>query len=186
MKEHCRSKDRTSCKQRPLYRAMNKYGVEHFHIELLEETDSPEERERFWIEQKGSFKYGYNATVGGDGRPYLDYDVLIEAYNQLGTIEQVAQQYGCDRHHLSKLLKSKGIEVKTTQQINQEQFGKRVNQYDLQGNYIQTYAGVRDAARAVSPETKNNNLGGAASHIADVCKGKRKTAYKYIWKFVEE
>ena len=24
---------------------MNKYGVEHFHIELIEETDIPEERE---------------------------------------------------------------------------------------------------------------------------------------------
>ena len=52
---------------------MNKYGIEHFHIELIEETDNPEEREIYWIEKLGSFKNGYNATLGGDGKKYLDY-----------------------------------------------------------------------------------------------------------------
>jgi hypothetical protein len=162
---------------------MRKYGIEHFYIELLEETDNPEERERFWIEEKGSFKNGYNATLGGDGRPYLDYELLIEAYKRLQSLEVVHQLYGCDTHYLSKILKQHNIQVKSNQQVNQKKFGKCVNQYDLQDNYLKTYAGVRDAARAVSKET--TNLGGAASHITDVCKGKRKTAYGYKWKFVE-
>ena len=163
---------------------MRKYGIEHFHIGLLEETDNPEERERFWIEEKGSFKNGYNATIGGDGRPYLDYDLLTEAYQQTQSLEEVHKIYGCDTQYLSNILKYRGIQVKSSQQVNQEKFGKLVNQYDLQGNYLKTYAGVRDAARAVSKEI--TNLGGAASHITDVCKGKRKTAYKFIWKFVEK
>ena len=58
---------------------MRKYGIEHFHIELIEETDNPEEREVFWIENKRSFKNGYNATVGGDGKKYIDYDIIIHA-----------------------------------------------------------------------------------------------------------
>ena len=73
-KEHCRDYKKESEEKRPLYLAMNKYGIEHFHISLLEETDNPEERECYWIEKLGSFKYGYNATIGGDGRKYLDYD----------------------------------------------------------------------------------------------------------------
>jgi hypothetical protein len=28
---------------------MRKYGIEHFHAELIEETDQPEEREIYWI-----------------------------------------------------------------------------------------------------------------------------------------
>ena len=44
---------------------MRKYGIEHFHIELIEETDNPKEREVFWIENKRSFKNGYNSTEGG-------------------------------------------------------------------------------------------------------------------------
>jgi hypothetical protein len=35
---------------------MRKYGIDHFHIELIEETNNPEERERYWIEQYRSFK----------------------------------------------------------------------------------------------------------------------------------
>ena len=182
-KEHCRNTKRESCKDRPLYRAMNKYGIEHFHIELLEETDIPEEQERFWIELKGSFKYGYNATIGGDGKPYLDYDVLIEEYKQLGTLKEVSEKYNCDSHHLSKILKSKNILVKSSEDINKEKFGKKVNQYDLNGNFIKTYAGVRDAARAVCKNPKS--IGGSATHISNVCKNKRRSAYGYIWKFAE-
>ena len=34
-------------KNRPLYNAMNKYGIEHFKIELIEETNNTEEREKY-------------------------------------------------------------------------------------------------------------------------------------------
>lgn len=33
-KEHCHDKDRRNMENRPLYRAMNKYGLEHFSIEI--------------------------------------------------------------------------------------------------------------------------------------------------------
>ena len=53
---------------------MNKYGIEHFSAEMIEQTDSPEEREQFWIEEYRSYgNKGYNATMGGDGKRYLDY-----------------------------------------------------------------------------------------------------------------
>ena len=55
-KEHCYDAFRANNEKRPLYSAMRKYGVEHFHIELIEETDNPEEREIYWIEKKQSFK----------------------------------------------------------------------------------------------------------------------------------
>ena len=53
--EHCRAMNYELNKNRPLYKAMAKYGIEHFHIELLEETDNPEEREIYWIKEKDSF-----------------------------------------------------------------------------------------------------------------------------------
>jgi hypothetical protein len=59
---------------------MRKYGIEHFHISLIEETCQPEERERYWIEYFSSFKNGYNATHGGDGKSYLDYNLIITTY----------------------------------------------------------------------------------------------------------
>ena len=45
-KEHLKTYKRENIEKRPLYNAMNKYGIEHFHIEQIEETDNPEEREK--------------------------------------------------------------------------------------------------------------------------------------------
>jgi group I intron endonuclease len=47
-----------------LYRAMRKYGVDKFIIEILEETESPNEREIYWIQ---TTQPHYNMTRGGDG-----------------------------------------------------------------------------------------------------------------------
>ena len=75
-KEHCQDAFKRINEKRPLYAAMRKYGIEHFHIELIEETANPEEREKFWIAKKDSFKNGYNATLGGDGKKWID-DALV-------------------------------------------------------------------------------------------------------------
>ena len=81
-KEHCNAMRESRRERRPLYSAMKKYGTEHFHIELIEETDNPEEREMYWIKQYDSFGNGYNATLGGDSKKYLDYDKIVELYSK--------------------------------------------------------------------------------------------------------
>ena len=70
-KEHIKDSKKKTSENRPLYRAINKYGIEHFSIEEIEEVQDQfllSDRERFWIEYFGSFKNGYNATIGGDGK----------------------------------------------------------------------------------------------------------------------
>jgi len=61
--------------QRPLYRALNKYGIENFELSVLEEcaVDDLNEREMYWINHFNTFKssYGYNATSGGEGGEIL-------------------------------------------------------------------------------------------------------------------
>ena len=50
------------------------------YLELYRQGDSTlidrleillNEREKYWIEYYGSFKNGYNATLGGDGKAYI-------------------------------------------------------------------------------------------------------------------
>lgn len=82
-KEHCRALALGRNDKRPLYRAMKKYGVKHFSISLIEETDIPEERESYWISNLGTFHNGYNATFGGDGKRYIDYDEVVSLYQRL-------------------------------------------------------------------------------------------------------
>ena len=90
--EHCKDRLKRVKEKRPLYSAMNKYGVENFSIKLVEETDIPEEREKYWIEYFGSFKNGYNATLGGDGKPYIDYDLVVATYKEIPVQTEVAKR----------------------------------------------------------------------------------------------
>lgn len=62
---------------------MNKYGIENFFIEEIEEVENPDklnEREVFWIEYFGTFKNGYNATSGGDGKSFVDYELIYNLF----------------------------------------------------------------------------------------------------------
>ena len=182
-KEHCRDYTKREMENRPLYRAMKKYGIEHFHIELLEETDNPEERECFWIEEKGSFKYGYNATVGGDGKKYIDYDLVVATYKELLIMAKVAKKLNISEDSVSRILHSRNIATLDSNEANVISVGKIVNQYDKEGKYIQSFPSAKAAAESLGKITSSSN--GASSHISDVCRGKRKTAYGYIWKFSE-
>lgn len=75
--------------------------------------------------------------------------------------------------------------MKTSPEVMKREYGKIINMYDLNDNYIKTFPTISEAARyiqALIPQ-KRSNLRGIGSHISDVARGKRKTAYKYKWKF---
>ncbi len=175
-KEHCNDAFRERNEKRPLYAAMRKYGVEHFHVELLEETDKPEEREKYWIEQLGSFKWGYNATMGGDGKRYLDYDLVVATYNKVKNLHEVSRILGCDYNHISNILKTNGVRVLNKSEVSKREFSKQVGKFDKEdGSLLGVFPSIKDAAKSISkPYT----------HISECANGKRKTAYGFIWKFI--
>lgn len=54
-----------------LYKAIRKYGVDSFLLEIIEELpnsdiDFLKEREIYWIDFYDSYRHGYNMTLGGD------------------------------------------------------------------------------------------------------------------------
>ena len=176
-KQHCQDAFKDRCKDRPLYRAMRKYGLEHFHVSEVEQTDNPEEREVYWIEQYDSFKTGYNATKGGDGKSYLDYDLIVDTYRELKTQTGVAKKLGIDEKTVRKVLKEK------QEPLSNLKPQLPINQYDLQGNYIATYPSARAAGIAIGKIDPAKNSNGAAASIIEVCRGKRNIAYGYKWVF---
>lgn len=183
-KEHCSDAFKERNEKRPLYSAMRKYGIEHFHIELIEETDFPEEREKYWIEQKQSFKKGYNATLGGDGKKYLDYDLIIASYKEIKSVKDTAISLGISSDSVSNVLRVNNISIITSSEVIQKKYGKVVNMYDLQNTFLKTFPSVNAAAKYMV----ENNLTGCKmttikQHITEVCIGKRKTAAKFKWKY---
>ena len=183
-KEHCRESKRERAEARPLYRAMNKYGIEHFHIELVEKTDKPEEREIYWIEQFDSYHNGYNATLGGDGKTYLDRELLINTYLEKQNVAETAKILGVDASHLREILKSNDIKIKSSQEIAKEKLSKKIEMYDLEGNLLKDFSSLAEAAKYIQLEqNKTSNIKGMTVHIRQVAQGKRKTAYGFVWKY---
>ena len=163
---------------------MRKYGIEHFHVSLIEETDKPEERERYWIEELGSFKYGYNATLGGDGKPYLDYNLVIATYRQLKNQTEVSKKLGICVDSIRAILKSRNEHIYSTSEIQQKTLGKVVNMFDLQENYLRSFPTLYAAATyMIENNLTNCKHSTIRTHISEVCKNKRKTAAGFIWKF---
>ena len=177
-REHCNEYMKARVNARPLYRAIKKYGIEHFHIEEIEKCSVEEAsiREKYWIEYYGSFKYGYNATIGGDGKPYIDYDLVYATYQTTHSIVQTAQLCHVDSHHVSTILSIFGVtseEKDKNRRLNSQKPVARLNKNT--GEILEVFSSIKEAENKY-PQTNK--------HIAAVCKGKRKSCGGYGWKYL--
>lgn len=178
--EHKREAKRDRSKDRPFYKAINKYGMDNFTLETIEECpdEIASEREQFWIQAYATFKNGYNATYGGDGKPYVDYNLVVELYEQFKNQTKVAEVMGIHLDTVSYILDSMNIEKISGSEVSKLINSKAVKQIDKDTNeIIHVYDSTRLAEKALG--IKNSN-----THIGEVCRGKRKTAYGYKWEFI--
>lgn len=178
-KEHCKDYNKTYNEKRPLYDAIRKYGIQNFEISLVEEVDEKEinEKEKYWIELLGSFKYGYNATKGGDGKHYADYDLIYQLYNNGKNNLQIQQITGYDKDTISKALSIQGISKQERTKRGREAVEKSVVMIDKDTNEdLKIFSSITQAYDFINKQH--------SGHIASVCNGKRKTAYGYIWKLI--
>lgn len=178
-KQHVNDSKKISKEQRPLYSAMNKYGIEKFCISTLEECDLDHlnEREKYWIEYFGSFKNGYNATVGGDGCPYLDYDLIYNTYIKTKSIKETAKITECSQDSVSKVLSIYKIDRKDKVKNAGILKSKSVAMIDGTSNQIiKVFPSIGEAHKYLQKSS--------SGHIAAVCNKKRKTAYGYKWEYL--
>lgn len=181
--EHRRDAYKERNEKRPLYDAIKKYGEQHFSIELVEECDVTilSNREIYWIEEYHSFSNGYNATLGGDGKVLYDYDLIIELLNQKYTTSDICNMVGCCPDLVRDIAKANNIPLTIINNFDLTK--KSVEQYSKKEEYIQSFESYADAARWLQEQgIVQKNLNGVRGHISEVCHGKRKTAYGYIWK----
>lgn len=186
-KEHCTDSTKRRCEKRPLYNAMNKYGIDKFHIELVEECDDEilSNREIYWIEYYHSYSNGYNATFGGEGKPIYDYDYIIKLYNQGLCGKDIAKELGCDASVISSALRQANIDTKKN--IN-DSLSNPIKAIFKDGS-TKEFTSIANAARWLKENnyTKAKDLNGIIANISRVAKGKdgRKSYLKIKWSFIK-
>ena len=195
----------------PIQRAFRKYGLENFEVEILKENLNTQCLLNFYecyyikkfdlLCKNGK---GYNVASGGSNRnPYAgktEEEIKEIRQKQSEAMKgENAPWYG--KHH-SKEARQKMSESrkgtnhpmygkrhseKTKKKMSESQKGKftgenhprakRVAQYDKQGNLIKIWDCSYDIQR---------ELGIAQSNINACCRGKRKIAGGFVWKYYKE
>ena len=88
----------------------------------------------------------------------------------------IAKKLGCNRPTVTRILKANGIVLKSNK--------RSVSQYDLAGNYIQSFRTIKEAAKwiieYIYPEDSIKSI---CSAITSCCKGVYKTARGYKWSY---
>lgn len=166
-KEHIKDSKNRKYNKRPLYNALNKYGIENFIIEQLEECsiETLEERELYWIDKLNTYHSGYNATKGGDGKNLYGYKEIASKYLELQHQQKTADYFGCTRETVKKICEYYKIPIKTSHQINKEKSGKPVMMLDKSTNEVlNTFNSLKEASMFCI-----GNYSGR-THISDVCK----------------
>ena len=176
------------------HNALRKYGLENFIYCVLEDNVLKENlnmRETDWIEYYDSFYCGYNLTSGGD----TNYTVSEEIRRKISESHKGKKTWNSGKtniysdetkrkqseSHKGKIPWNKGIPMTEEARKKSSESKKGqitwnhmpVSKYDLNGNFIKTYPSIAEAIKQNSKSTA----------LVAVCKGLRKTAGGFIWKY---
>ena len=155
------------------YRAIKKYGWDAFqHIILFEgltiEEASKTETELIKKYETTNREKGYNIAFGGFGGGHPTSEETKQK------IRDAKKGKPCPEHQKRWLsIINKG---KMPTNLGKVHLGnrKRINQYDMEGNYIATYPSIRIAAQ-------ENGI--HESTIGNCCRNVIRSAGNYLWRF---
>lgn len=173
-----------------LYPALNKYGIDNFSFEIIEECDISEldERECYWINYYKSNESlnGYNILSGGQQGRQFNPEVFYQLWDKGKTIKEInsitGASYGTIENNL-RVYKNYSVKESLKRSNIQACYKEEnkvdktpVYQYDLLGNYINEYRSISEATRAISRENKTRN---SISHAIN--NSITHMAYGYLW-----
>lgn len=176
-------KDSKKFSNRPLYAAFNKYGIDSFSAEILGYFSEGilEEQECYYISKYNSYgKHGYNATLGGDGRRYLNIEdsKIIDSYLLHNSLFAASRDLKIDTNTIRKVLISNNIEIELKPKIGS--IPVQILDVDLH------FESLKDCARFLidCELTTATDIRGIASHIKEVCSGTRRSYLGLEFKFI--
>lgn len=168
--------------------AIATYGIDVFKWEQIDTaltTDELAKKEKEYILEYNSKEQGYNSDSGGGiQKTVYQYDIktglLLNKHPNLtiaGAVINLSKQ-DLSRVCLSVNKSSGGFywsyDCYDKFPLSKDRRKKRVHQYNLQGEYIDEFVSVSEAAKLT---------GYNKSSIAKVCRGERKSCGGYLWKY---
>ena len=127
-------------KDKSLYQAINKYGIENFSFEILEECSLEElsEKEKFYVAKYNTFYNGYNMTAGGEdnqgeshpGHKLLKADI-IDIRTRYDNLERKKDVYDLYKNRIGESGFSKIWKGETWQGIMMEVYTPENKLYHL-------------------------------------------------------
>lgn len=150
-----------------IHRAIRKYGIENFKINEIQTCDSRETlcaAEIYWINKLSTHVSvgGYNETFGGDAP-------MLGRHHTEATKEKMRNA------HKGKTYRKGTGWSNETRILFKDRNKKPVAQLSKDGVIIKIYKSINEASLAV---------GIANSNISGVCRGKKKTAGGFGWKYI--
>lgn len=173
-----------------LYRAMRAHGIDNFSIELITECD---DKDRFKIETEYITKYnswvgfddhkGYNLVLSQEGIAPIMAQEILNCWNDGLTLVQISERlHICDKTVRYSLRNSGITEEQVLERRNQnagKHSRKPIIQYTMNGEYLNEYKSISEAARAMNKTSP--------TQIQKSCAGKLSlTAYGYIWQYKDD
>lgn len=181
-----------------LRKATKKYGYKNFKIEIIKFCDEKEldYYEIYYIDlyKSSDRNFGYNIELGGNINKHLSKEQIYKMKkNKKGKLKGKDNPFFGKKHteKTKKIIseKQKGnkyclgriLSDETKSKIglaNRYNRTKKINQYDLNNNFIKSYFSVGEAKRKLNVKSE--------SLIAQCARGDRKSAYGYKWKYADE
>ena len=171
----------------PLYKMINKIGIENTSWEVIEEIPNNmlNEREQYWIAFYDTKNNGYNCTYGGNNGTKHDYNEILQYWLNEGerNFTKTARHFYTEKSYISDIVKSMGYNTRTWEEINNndhDSIKRKVNKIDPNtGKVLKTYDSITEAAIDMG----NKDY---VKTIAPTCKGKHPTYLGYCWQYVED
>ena len=178
--EHLYDAYKPTEENRPLYRAIKKYGKDNFSLHVLEEcTDGlASEREIWYIKKLKTYAHGYNATIGGDGKQLFDHNV-IKAQLEAGLSQKlITELNGCSIDLVRQ------IRLENSIPLTKIRKQPSVVAYTEDETEVGVFISAREAFRFLREIGITDARSDGGTHINAVCNGRRKEAYGFKWKYI--
>lgn len=167
-----------------LYNAIATYGAECFKWEQIDTASSMGElaqKEKNYILKFKAKEEGFNSDSGGGIQKKVYHYTLKGDYSgEFGSLAEASDYFDIPKKKVSKICNSVTHKFKLgylsydKKNDFKDSRTKKVSQYSLDGNLITSFNSIVEASRLT---------GVNKTSIAKVCRGSRKKAGNFLWKF---